>query len=195
MTPAGQVRLSNFPAMLRDLTRRVFWLVVLAGFAALNAPAEIVFQDFFTQSARNVTNSVPWIDVQGNGWQAGAGISQLALDGSGHLYNAAANAAAAIGVQLVPIGPHGSMTASVMLQFPVGSTESIDLGFCNTNQFLTDSASGSGPWVQVFGTGSINLYGGAGLSNQANMPHAFTNTGEPVEIFLAYDAFHATASV
>ncbi len=42
------------------------------------------------------------------------------LDGSGHFYNAAASAGAAAGVQLVPIGPHGSMTASASMQLPCG---------------------------------------------------------------------------
>ncbi len=145
MMPAGQVRPPKFPAIIRDRIRQALLVVVLAGIPAVNVPAEIVFQDFFTQSARSLTNSVPWIDVQGNGWQAGAGISRLAPDGSGHLYNAGVNVAAAAGVQLVPIGPHGSMTPSAMMQSPVGSTESIELGFCNTNQFRTASPSGGGP--------------------------------------------------
>jgi hypothetical protein len=163
--------------------------------AATNTTAEIVFQDFFTQPAGNISNSVPWIDVDGNGWQAGAAASQLALDGNGHVYNGAVNATAQAGIQLVNIGPHGSMTASVTMQLPAGSSESIDMGFCNTNQFLTASNGDSGPWIQVLGTGTINLYGGAGLNNKAAMPNAFTNTGNPVQVFLAYDAFHDTANV
>lgn len=173
----------------------VVLVVAIAGFAAGHAPAEVVFQDFFRSPAGNITNSVPWIDVQGNGWQAGVGSSQLATDGGGHLYNSASNAAAGAGIQLIHIGPHGSMTASALIQLPAGSTESIDLGFCITNGFLTASASGSGPWIQVLGTGNINFYGGAGLSNQINLPSAFANSGSPVEILLAYDAYHATASV
>jgi hypothetical protein len=185
-------------ALARKEADRCRWLllvVVLAGVAAANAPAEIVFQDFFTQPAGNVTNSVPWIDVEGNGWEAGSPPSELMLDGNGHLYNGAINAAAASGIQLVPIGPYGSMTASAMVQLPVGLPESIDMGFGNTNQFLTGSASGSGPWIQVFGTGLIILYGGAGLNNPATEVNAFTNDGSPVQIFLTYDAFHVTASV
>jgi hypothetical protein len=202
-------RLTNFPhfghpnvltgsdspeVILCRLSRRLL-TVVLAGTAAVNTPAEIVFQDFFTQTAGNVTNSVPWIDVEGNGWRSGAVPSQLALDGDGHLYNGVANAAATAGIQLIPIGPHGSMTASALLQLPVGSTESIDFGFGNSNQFLSVLASESGPWVQVFGTGAITLYGGAGLNNPATLSRAFTNAGGPVQILLTYDAFHATASV
>jgi hypothetical protein len=45
--------------------------------------AEIVFQDFFRQPATNLTNSVPWMDVDGNGWPTGAAASQLVLDGGG----------------------------------------------------------------------------------------------------------------
>ena len=48
---------------MHDPYRWVLLAVLLAGVAAVNAPAEIVFQDFFTQPAGNVTNSVPWIDV------------------------------------------------------------------------------------------------------------------------------------
>jgi hypothetical protein len=184
--------------LLEIILCRLGWALqaaVLAGIAAVNSPAEIVFQDFFAEPAGNVTSSVPWIDVEGNGWQSGAGPSGLAMDGNGHLLNAAVNAAAATGVELVPIGPHGSMTASAWMQLPVGSTESIDMGFANSNQFLTASASGSGPWIQVFGTGAITLYGGAALNHPASVSSAFTNTGGPVQIFLTYDAFHVTASV
>ena len=128
--------------LLEIILCRLGWALqaaVLAGIAAVNSPAEIVFQDFFAEPAGNVTSSVPWIDVEGNGWQSGAGPSGLAMDGNGHLLNAAVNAAAATGVELVPIGPHGSMTASAWMQLPVGSTESIDMGFANSNQFLTAS--------------------------------------------------------
>jgi hypothetical protein len=159
MVPAIQARLSNFPAIIHSRFRRALLVVALANVAAGRVSAEIVFQDFFTSPAGNITNSVPWIDVQGKGWQAGGGISQLAMDGNGHLYNSASNAAVAAGVQLIPIGPHGSLTASAIIQLPAGSTESIDLGYCDTNGFLTASASGSGPWVQVLGTGTINYYG------------------------------------
>ena len=161
----------------------------------MKVSAEVVFQDFFAQPAGNVTNSVPWIDVEGNGWQSGAAVSQLALDGSGHLYNAAVNAGTTAGVQLVPIGPHGSMTASAVMQLPTGFNEWIGMGFGNSNQFLTAPASGSGPWIQVFGSGTVTLYGGAALNNPVTAPNAFTNNGSPVQIFLTYDAFHATASV
>jgi len=168
---------------------------VLAGIAAVNASAEVVFQDFFTQPAGNITNSVPWIDVEGNGWQSGPTASQLTLDGSGHLYNAAASTGATAGVQLIPIGPHGSMTASALMQLPMGFNEWIGMGFGNSNQFLTAPASGSGPWIQVFGNGTVTLYGGAALNNPVSMPNAFTNTGSPIQFFLTYDAYHATASV
>jgi hypothetical protein len=175
--------------------RQVLLAVVLAGVTSVNVSAEVVFQDFFAQPATNITNSVPWIDVEGNGWQSGVANSLLALDGSGHIYNVAASAGAAADVQLVPIGPHGSLTASATMQLPPGFNEWIGMGFGDTNQFLTAPASGSGPWIQVFGTGTVNLYGGVALNNQASVPNAFTNTGSPVQIFLTYDAFHATASV
>ena len=157
-------------------------------------PAEVVFQDFFAQPATNLTNSVPWIDVQGNGWQTGAAASQLALDGNGHVYNSAASAGTAAGVPLIPIGPHGSMTASALLQLPAGSTEWIGIGFANSNLFLSASGSDSGPWLQVQGNGNMTLYGGAGLNNAATVANAFTNSGNPVQVFLAYDSFHTTAS-
>jgi hypothetical protein len=170
------------------------WLGALVFSAVTNARAEIVFQDFFTQPATNITNSVPWIDVEGNGWQCGAANSLLALDGSGHLYNSATSAGATAGVQLIPIGPHGSMTASATIQLPVGFNEWIGMGFGNSNQFLTATASASGPWIQVFSSGTITLYGGTALSNPLTMAGAFTNTGGPTQIFLTYDAFRATAS-
>ncbi|MGA2685791.1 MAG: hypothetical protein ABSF51_12130 [Verrucomicrobiota bacterium] len=162
---------------------------------AVNMSAEVVFQDFFTQPAGNITNSVPWIDVEGNGWQSGPTASQLATDGGGHLYNAAVSAGAAAGVQLIPIGPHGSMTASALMQLPTGFNEWIGMGFGSSNQFLAAPASGSGPWIQVFDNGTVTLYGGAALNNPVSVPNAFTNNGSQIQFFLTYDAFHATASV
>jgi hypothetical protein len=195
MAPNIEVWLPGFPAVIRHRCWRPFGAVVLAVFATVNAPAEIIFQDFFSQPAGNVTNSVPWIDVQGNGWEVGSPPSELALDGNGHLYNGAANAAAGAGIRLVPIGPHGSMTASVVVQLPAGSGESFDMGFGTSNQFLTATTSGSGPWIQVFGFGTINFYGGVAFNNTVTVPNAFTGDGSPVQVFLTYDAFHATASV
>lgn len=196
MVPNLEAGLRSLRAAIHHRCRQVFWAVVLAGIAAVNAPAEIIFQDFFTQPAGNVTNSVPWIDVQGNGWEAGSPPSELALDGNGHLYSGAVNAAAGAGIRLVPIGPHGSMTASAVVQLPAGLGESFDMGFGTSNQFLTATTSGSGPWIQMFGTGGINLYGGTGVNNLSiGGPNSFTNDGSPVQVFLTYDAFHGTASV
>jgi hypothetical protein len=87
------------------------------------------------------------------------------------------------------------MMASAMVQLPTGSGESFDMGFGTSNQFLTVTTSGSGPWIQVFGNGTINFYGGVALNNQVYMPNAFTGDGSPVQVFLTYDAFHVTASV
>ncbi len=163
--------------------------------AGINAPAEVVFQDFFAGPAGNITNSVPWIDVEGNGWQSGlSSASQLSLDGAGHIYNSAPSAGTIAAVPLVPIGPHGSMTTSAAMQLPIGSTEFISLGFANSNQFLSATGSGSGPWLQVQGNGTMILYGGAGLNNATTVLNAFTNNGAPVQAFLTYDAFHGTAS-
>jgi len=150
---------------------------------------------FFAGPAGNITNSVPWIDVEGNGWQSGlSSASQLSLDGAGHIYNAAASAGTIAVVPLVPIGPHGSMTASAAMQMPLSPTEWIGLGFANSNQFLTATGSGSGPWLQTQGNGTMILYGGAGLNNATTVLNAFTNNGTPIQAFLTYDAFHGTAS-
>ena len=108
---------------------------VAAGHCRRECPGEIIFQDFFTSPAGNLTNNTPWIDVQGNGWQTGGAASQLFLDGSGHVYNAAANAGTAAGVPMIPIGPHGSMTASALVHLPTNSTEWIGIGFANSNLF------------------------------------------------------------
>lgn len=169
-------------------------LTFLLAIAAGNAWGEIVFQDFFTASAGNLTNSTPWIDVRGNGWQTGGAASQLFLDGSGHVYNAAASAGTAAGVPMIPIGPHGSLTASASVKLPTNSAEWVGLGFASSNQFLAVTGSGSGPWLQVLGNGTMILYGGAGLNNVATVPNAFTNSGNPVQVFLTCDNFHTTAS-
>jgi hypothetical protein len=187
-----------FTTRNREVNRRRSWCVfqaVMLGVAiAVNASAEIVFQDFFTHPATNLTNSAPWIDVQGNGWQADGSGSQLVLDGGGHVYNSATSAGTSVGVPLIPIGPHGSLTASATMELPVGSTEWIGLGFADSNSFLSANGSGSGPWLQVQGNGNMTLYGGAGLNNATTVATAFTNNGNPVQIFLTTDAFHGTAS-
>ena len=102
---------------------------------------------------------------------------------------------ASAAIQLIPIGPHGTMTASAVVQFPAGSVESFDMGFGTSNQFLTATTSGSGPWIQVVGNGAINFFGGVGPNNLRSLPNAFTSDGTPVQVFLTYDAFHATATV
>lgn len=168
--------------------------VLFGALGSLNGSAEVIFQDFFTQPAGSITNSIPWIDVQGGGWQSGVGPTQLALDGNGHIYNGAANAGAAAGVKLVPIGPHGSLTASALMNLPVGSSEWIGMGFATSNAFLTAPGGGSGPWLQVQGNGNINFYGGTAASNAVSVPNAFTNNGNPVQVFLQYDAYHLAAS-
>jgi len=170
------------------------FLACLLAVTTGNAWGEIVFQDFFTSPVGNLTNSTPWIDVQGNGWQTGGAASQLFLDGSGHVYNAAASAGSAAGVPLIPLGPHGSFTLSAQLLVPTNSAEWIGLGFASTNSFLPVTSSGSGPWLQVLGNGTMTLYGGTGLNNAAAVVNAFTNTGNPVQIFLTCDHYHATAS-
>ena len=171
-----------------------YLILATTGVTGLHAGGEVVFQDFFTQPAGNITNSIPWIDVQGGGWQSGPAPSQLALDGSGHVYNGAANAGTETGVLLIPNGPFGSMTVSALMKLPVGSTEWIAAGFASSNQFLSASASGSGPWVLMQGTGTMTLYGGPGLNNPTVAVNAFTNSGQPIQMFLSYDAFHATAT-
>ena len=177
----------------RLVITRLLIFALVAG-ANMGASAENVFQDYFTQPAGNITNSVPLIDVQGNGWQTGGAVSQLALDGGGHVYNSAASAGTAAGVPLIPIGPHGSFTASVLAQLPVNSTEWIGIGFASSNLFLSANGSGSGPWLQLQGNGNMTLYGGAGLNNAKTVANAYTNNGSPFQVFLTYDAFHTTAS-
>ena len=171
-----------------------FLAILLLCQVLVSSSAEVVFQDYFNQPAGNITNNVPWIDVKGNGWQTGGAASQLLLDGSGHVYNAAASAGTAAGVPLIPIGPHGSLTASASVKLPANSAEWVGLGFASSNRFLAETGSGSGPWLQVLGNGTMILYGGAGLNNAATVANAFTNTGNPVQTFLTCDKFHATAS-
>ena len=55
------------------------------------------------------------------------------------------------------------MTATATMLLPTNSGESIYLGFANSNEFLTSTNSDNGPVVQVFASGAVNFYGGAGL--------------------------------
>ena len=188
---------SLFSSRFRQVTCRrlglMFLMVGWAGIAAVNASAEVVFQDFFTQPAGSITNSVPWIDVEGNGWQSGPTASQLATDGNGHLYNAAASAGAAAGVQLVPIGPHGSMTASAVMQLPTGFNEWIGMGFASSNSFLSAPGAAAVPGFKRRERNDDVLRRHRTEQSIGSM-NAFTNDGNPVRAFLTYDAFHGTAS-
>jgi hypothetical protein len=182
------------PSCLCAARRALFGLALLI-FTGGRLRAEIVFQDFFVQPAGSVTNSMPWLDVQGNGWQVDSPASGLAIDGQGHLYNPTTNSGRAAGVQLIPIGPHGSMAVSADVHLPVGSPEWVGFGFANANQFLAGNGSQSGPWLKVQGNGSITLYGGAGQNNPLALASAYTNSGSPVRFRLTYDAFAVSASV
>lgn len=172
---------------------RVFLILMLMFPAGNRARCEIIFQDFFSQAPGSVTNSTPWVDIEGKGWQVGSPATDLELDGQGHLFNSSTNRGGSAGVPLVPIGPHGFMTISATVNVPPGSSDWVGLGFGNSNQFLAGNASQSGPWLKVQGNGSVTLYGGSGLNNPLTIASAFTNTG-PAEFLLTYDAFVAAAS-
>ncbi|HEV2393319.1 MAG TPA: hypothetical protein VG146_13270 [Verrucomicrobiae bacterium] len=159
------------------------------------ALGEIIFEDLFTQPAGSVTNSIPWIDVQGDGWQASSPALGLSIDGQGHLFNPVTNLGGSAGVPLIPIGPHGSMTIYATVSLPPASSEWVGFGFGNSNQFLAGNGSQSGPWLKVQGNGSLTLYSGSGENGGVLVPSAYANTGAPVQFALAYDAFLASATV
>jgi hypothetical protein len=174
--------------------------MICLGLLKPDASAEIIFQDSFVNVAsgnvagNSVTNSVPFIDVEGNGWQVQSPATPLYLDGHGHLYDTAASGGTAM-VALTPIGPHGRLAATATLQLPTGSANWIGMGFENENKSLTQSDSLSGPWVRVNNNGLIIFYGGSNTNNPVLFSNAFTNTGSPVGVSLVYDAFHGSASL
>lgn len=171
----------------------LFSAIVLL-FTALRAPSEIIFGDNFNQPAGNITNSVPFLDVQGQGWQLAPARSPFFLDGHGHILDTGTSGAVAC-LPVIPIGPHGSMTLTATLQIPQDATQWIGMGFANSNTVLIGSGSKSGPWVQVNGGGGITFYGGTGANNPLTVSNAFVNSGSPVEFQLTYDAFTFSASV
>jgi hypothetical protein len=183
--------------MFRTKYRR--WLTVMVtvwvfgvGFRAFS---EVIFQDSFDQGSGNITNSVPFLDVQGNGWQIlPVGKKSVDLDGNGHCFNAATTLGAAA-ISIIPIGPHGSMTLTATLQLPTGTSQWIGLGFANTAQSLDNPAGQSGPWIRVNNDGSIFFYGGAAANNPNRLQGAWTNNGTPVTIALMYDAFRKSATL
>lgn len=160
---------------------------------------EIIFQDFFgnvgggVPAGANVSNSVPFIDVEGDGWQVPPAATPLSLDGQGHLFNASTSSGSAT-VALTPIGPHGCLTATAMLQLPTTGVNWIGMGFGENNQSLAGSVSLSGPWVRVNNDGSMIFYGGANTNNPIPFQNAFTNHGSPVTVSLAYNAFDDSAT-
>jgi len=157
--------------------------------------SEIIFQDSFNQGSGSITNSIPFIDVQGNGWQIlPLGQKAVVMDGNGHCFNAAV-ALGASAINIIPIGPHGSMTLTATLQLPTTNSQWVGLGFANTVQSLDNPAGQSGPWIRVNNDGSIVFYGGIGVSNPTQVPGAWTNNGTPITIALTYDAYRKSATL
>jgi hypothetical protein len=177
------------------------WLAIicLASFKP-EVSAEIIFQDAFASAGgarvagSSVTNSVPFIDVEGDGWQYPFASTSLYLDGAGHFFDASTNGGTAT-VALTPIGPDGRLTVTATLQLPVGSTNWIGMGLESGDQPLTSSTSLSGPWVRVNNDGSLIYHGGANTNNPQTFSNVFTNNGTPVTVSLAYDAFHDSVSL
>ncbi len=135
-------------------TRSRLWLwLVIISLTSLKprASAEVIFQDAFANvgggnvAGNSVTSSVPFLDVEGAGWQVQSPAIPLSLDGQGHLFDAATTGGTA-SVALTPIGPHGRLSVTVSLQLPTGSANWIGLGFENDKKSLTQSDSLSGPW-------------------------------------------------
>lgn len=178
----------------RGIVATLFFPAVLLLFAAWRAPSEIIFGDNFTQPVGNITNSVPFLDVEGQGWQLAPARSPFFLDGHGHILDTGTSGAVAC-VPLIPIGPHGSMTLTATVQIPQDATQWIGMGFANSNTVLIGSGSKSGPWVQVNGGGGITLYGGTGANNPLTVSNAFVNSGLPVQFQLTYNAFTLSTSV
>ncbi len=173
----------------------LLFLMTVPGLVGINrGAAEIIFGDAFNRAAGDVTNSVPWLDVQGNGWRA-SGATSLQTDGQGRVYNASTTSGGSAGVQLIPIGRDGSMAASASLNLPVGSSDWIGFGFGNANQFLAGGGSHSSPWLKVHGNGTIVLYGGSGENNGISVSSAYSNVGIPIKFVLTYDAYLGAASV
>ncbi|MDB6039896.1 MAG: hypothetical protein JWM99_3737, partial [Verrucomicrobiales bacterium] len=149
----------------------------------------------FLQSVGSVTSSVPQIDVEGKGWEIPGASPGLELDGHGHLLSTANGTGASAGVQLIPIGPHGSMSVSATISLPPGSADWVGFGFSKNNQLLTANGSQTGPWVKIQGNGNVILYGGAGDGNPVSVQTVSTNQSGPAKFILTYDAFQATASL
>ncbi len=169
-------------------------MVVLGWLESEQVGAEIIFHDSFTGGMGNVTNSTPFLDVQGDGWQMPPGANPLDSDGQGHLFAVSA-AGGAASVALIPIGPHGLMTAAATMQLPPGTLHWIGFGFANGNETFTNPGSQSGPWVRVNNDGSIVFYGGAGTNDPNPVPDAWLNNGTPVTFSLTYNAFEKTVTV
>ncbi len=177
-------------------SHHLFFLVAMTLFCRLGSSAvgEIVFQDSFGHGSGNITNSIPFLDVQGDGWQTPPGAGALSSDGEGQLFDAATGGGAA-SVVLIPMGPHGSMTLTATMQLPTNSANWIGIGFANASQTLSDSQSQSGPWLKVNSDGSVVFYGGAGQANPNTFPNAWTNQGTAITFLLTYDAFNKAVTV
>jgi hypothetical protein len=184
------------PAQLPGLFRGFVATFAAALFllATRRAPAEIIFQDNFTQASGSITSSVPAIDVEGRGWQLAPARSPFYLDGRGHIWDTGTNGAVAC-APLIPIGPHGAMTLAATLQLPTDAAQWLGMGFANSNTVLIGSGSKSGPWIRIDGGGGLILYGGPGANNPLTVSNAFINSGRPIQFLLTYDAFTTAATV
>jgi hypothetical protein len=176
-------------------TTKPFYCVAIAAALFLSchlAGAEIIFQDWLS-SAGNITNSVPFIDVEGDSWQLVPQSASVLVDGQGHASDAAATPASAA-IELIPIGPFGSMTITATLQLPVGPSNWIGMGFAGGLESLDGVTNQSGPWLKVVNTGTAILYGGPATNDSTNLPNAYVNTGGSVAFLLTYNAFNRTAT-
>ncbi len=162
-----------------------------------NSPVfgEIVFQDYFDHDSGSITNSVPYIDVQGSGWQIlPVGNKAINLDGNGHVFNTSTTIGVAA-VALIPIGPDGSMAITATLKLPTGASQWIGFGLASNAQSLDLQTSPNGPWIRVNNDGSLILYGGSGAQNPYRVTDAWTNDGTPITISLAYDAYRKSTTI
>ena len=182
------MRRGSFNAVVVGASAGLLWL------SAVVAHGETVFRDAFARAVGDVTHSAPLIDAQGSGWQTAPGGAALPVDARGHLFDNTTAADSAC-VQLVPIGPHGSMAITATMQLPAGFGNWVGMGFAATNEALTAAGGAAGPWLEVENPGNAIFYGGPGASNAKTIQNAFTNDGSPVTFVLTYDAFRSAATV
>lgn len=165
--------------------------VTVTPLPTLNFAAGNQAQDSFDGTAGVITSRVPGTDLRRQGWTVASAPTALSLSGDGRLISPDQTAGHLAALALLPTSPFAVITLTATIELPVGDANWIGFGLADGVHSLTTDQSG--PWVEVHGTGLINLYGGSGTNSAHSQTVSYG--GGPVQVVLTYNAYASTMSL